>query len=94
MIAIATWPTCADGVSHLAAAGASFPRPRPPFVSRAVRSHTAAMPSLWASFPILCHAAGVLLPPLCTPQRAPNGRDSSSVPKDQEAGGPVTQIIG
>jgi hypothetical protein len=54
------------------------------------------MLSLWVSFPILCRAAGVLLPLLSTLQRASNGRgrDSSSVAKDQQAGGPVTQIIG
>jgi hypothetical protein len=46
-----------------------------------------------ASFPILCHAAGRSGTATDHIQRAPNGRDSSRVPKDSggQVAWPVTQ---
>jgi hypothetical protein len=93
MIAIATWPTCADGVLLwrqwalllTTTSTLRFQSSNKPYSSDAQLMGLLPNPLScgWRFAPATVHTSA-----------CPNGRDSSSVPKDQEAGGPVTQIIG
>lgn len=75
--------------------GRFFPRPLHPSFSRAARSHTAAMLSLWGLLPnsLSCgwRSASRNCPHLSV---APMGEILPACLKTSQAGGPVTQIIG